>query len=355
MELISIIVPVYNVAQYIEECVGSLTRQTYKNIEIILINDCSKDNSLEICQKLADKDARIKVINNEKNLGVSYTRNHGLQIAKGKYILFVDSDDVVDEQLCELAINEMKVHKVDTVHWGYKKFNDETHKVFYEKDAVMKNSGVITQPDITNKFLPYFTISYDDLYTWFRSDKSFNEIIYNKKQPGYCYRYLMSKKIIDNNNLMFCENVGYGEDLIFVSEYLLCCKSMSIMNKKLYYYRDRPGSAMHSKHSVEEKMGSIMAKNNILRHVLPEEQCKMSGLWKGQTLLVALNGARVHSLKEYKKMLSYSCIREAISDISIKYAPLKYKVAIGLLKLRMVSIYYFIIKILSKGGFKYER
>lgn len=355
MELISIIVPVYNVAPYLEECVSSLSKQTYKNIEIILVNDCSKDNSLEICKKLANADSRIIVINNNKNSGVSYTRNHGLQVAKGKYILFVDSDDIVDKQLCELAINEMQTHKVDTVHWGYKKFNDETHEVFYEKDAVMKNFGVITQPAITDKFLPHFTISYDDLYSWFRSGKSFNEVIYDKKQPGYCYRYLMSKDVIDSNNLTFCEGVGYGEDLIFVSEYLLCCKSMAIMNRKLYYYRDRPGSAMHSKHSVEEKMGSILAKNNILRHVLPEEQQKIAGLWKGQTLLVALNGARVHSLKEYRKMLRYRCVREAISDISIKFAPLQYKVAIGLLKLRMVSIYYLIIRILSKGGFKYER
>lgn len=355
MELISIIVPVYNVASYLKECVKSLTQQTYRNIEIILVEDCSKDNSLQVCKELSAEDSRVVVLENEVNSGVSATRNNGLKAAKGKYILFVDSDDIVDNRLCEIAINEIQEEKVDTVHWGYKKFRDGTNEVFYEKDAVMKGAGVIYQPTIRDEFIPRFTISYNDIYSWFKSDKSFDEAIYNNKQPGYCFRYLMSKSVIDENNLRFCEDVGYGEDVIFVSEYLLCCKSVAILDYKLYLYRDRLESAMHKKHSPEEKVGSILAKNHILSYVGKEERRRISEQWKGQTLLIALNGARVHTLKEYKQLLSYKCIKEAISDFDTSNAPFQYRIAIGLLKVRAISVYYLIIKILSKGGFKYER
>lgn len=355
MDLISIIVPIFNVATYIEECVISLINQSYVNIEIILINDCSTDNSLEICERLAQTDNRIRVFSNEKNEGVSISRNRGIALANGKYILFVDGDDIVDIQLCEMAMNEIWEKGVDTVHWGYKKFSNTTKEVIYERDPIMCDANIIEQPEIREKFLTYFTISYDDLYNWFTSRRGFDEAIYNLKQPGYCFRYLMSKDVIKLNKLHFCEGLGYGEDLIFVSEYLLCCSNIAILNKKLYFYRDRPNSIMHTKHSVDEKISSIMKKNNILYYVQQDKREEIAKLWKGQIVLIALNGARVHTLGEYKKLLSYPCVKDAIAGLKILKAPLQYKIAIGLLKMRMVAFYYIIIKVLSRGGFKYER
>ncbi len=103
-ELISIIVPVYNVEQYLEKCVKSIIRQTYKNIEIILIDDGATDSSGKICDKLKLKDNRIKVIHKE-NGGLSDARNAGLKVAKGEYIGFVDSDDYIKEDMFETLYN----------------------------------------------------------------------------------------------------------------------------------------------------------------------------------------------------------------------------------------------------------
>ena len=101
--LISIIVPVYNVSEYLPRCLDSLINQTYKNIEIILVNDGSTDNSLEICKKYAEKDLRIKVIDKE-NGGISSARNTGIAEASGEWIGFVDSDDYIEPCTYEIFL-----------------------------------------------------------------------------------------------------------------------------------------------------------------------------------------------------------------------------------------------------------
>ena len=95
-DLISIVIPIYNASKYLEKCINSVINQTYKNLEIILVNDGSIDNSLDICNDFKDKDNRIKVIS-KKNEGVSKTRNIGIDKCKGKYLMFLDSDDYIDE------------------------------------------------------------------------------------------------------------------------------------------------------------------------------------------------------------------------------------------------------------------
>jgi len=99
--LISIIIPVYNVESYLKDCLESVINQTYKNLEIIIINDGSQDNSKEICYNYAKKDSRIKLIN-KKNEGVSAARNTGMDLATGEYISFIDSDDYIDNDMIEI-------------------------------------------------------------------------------------------------------------------------------------------------------------------------------------------------------------------------------------------------------------
>lgn len=352
--LISVIVPVYNTSKYLHDCLTSIVRQTYNNIEIILIDDCSLDDSAEICKNFAEQDSRISFIKNNKNMGVSATRNKGIQMAKGDYLLFVDSDDMVDTTLCEKAVAVLKAENADTVHWGYKKFKDETGKIFYEKDAIMADRKVVEQPEISDNMITYFTIGYNDLYKWFKSGKSFDEAIFKWKQPAYCYRWMFSKKIIIENEIRFREDIGYGEDIIFVTEYLLICSKVAILKENLSLYRDRPGSAMHTAHSVEQKMTSIEGQLSILKYVDKNKRRHFIEMRQGQFVLIALNGARVHSLADFRKLMKYNCIKDAIKGVRINEAPFKWKVAIGLLKLRLITIYYITIQLLSIGGFKYE-
>ena len=122
---VSIIVPVYNVEQYIGECLDSILKQTYDNLEVILVEDCSTDNTLSLCQRYAKTDARIKLLRNEKNAGVSFSRNRALEVATGDYIGMIDSDDWIEADYIERMVTALEETGADTCACGYvKEFED---------------------------------------------------------------------------------------------------------------------------------------------------------------------------------------------------------------------------------------
>ena len=144
-ELISIIVPVYNVEKYLEKCVDSIINQTYKNLEIILVDDGSKDSSGKLCDSLKEKDGRIKVIH-KQNGGLSDARNAGLKIANGKYIGFVDSDDYIAKDMYQTLYSLSKKHNADISIVSYYEIyggkvisvRDTKNLVIYDKIDAMK-------------------------------------------------------------------------------------------------------------------------------------------------------------------------------------------------------------------------
>ena len=122
MRKVSIIIPVYNAEKYLSECINSIIYQSYNNLEIILVNDGSTDNSIYICRQYANKDNRIIVIDSD-NYGVSYARNIGIERATGKYIVFIDSDDMIEKDYIGILVTEMEEKNLDMVVCGYKDIN----------------------------------------------------------------------------------------------------------------------------------------------------------------------------------------------------------------------------------------
>ena len=123
--LISVIIPVYNVEKYLEQCLDSVVNQSYKNLEIICINDYSEDNSLEILNCYAKNDNRIIILNNTKNIGLGYTRNMGLNYANGDFIHFLDADDWIELNTYEICADTIRKTKknIDIIKFLYKSFN----------------------------------------------------------------------------------------------------------------------------------------------------------------------------------------------------------------------------------------
>lgn len=117
--LVSVIMPAYNAERYIEESITSVLNQSHKNIELIIVNDCSTDNTLKLVESIAQKDKRVVVINNSFNLGCAESRNRALAIAKGEYIAFCDSDDVWVKNKIEKQLNHIKENDVDMVFTAY--------------------------------------------------------------------------------------------------------------------------------------------------------------------------------------------------------------------------------------------
>ena len=143
-KIISVIIPVYNVENYIEKCLNSIVNQTYNNLEIIIIDDGSTDNSIAIAEKIAENDKRIRIIS-QVNQGVSSARNLGLDNASGEYILFIDSDDWLDLETCKIALDTMIKHDADVVMWPYISeypLNSKVNLFFENKDIVWDETNI---------------------------------------------------------------------------------------------------------------------------------------------------------------------------------------------------------------------
>jgi glycosyltransferase involved in cell wall biosynthesis len=198
--IISIIVPIYNTEKYLKKCIDSLINQTYKNIEIILINDGSKDNSHNIVSSYRDK--RIKYYKKE-NEGIGKTRNFGIDKATGDYLMFIDSDDYISKDCCEKFYNKIKKSKADIV------VSD-----FYK--------------DINGK---YEYIKIDDFED---SNLKDNSSLLVKINPGPCNK-VYKRELVINNNIRFNEQYKY-EDSPFVIESLIKAKKIVKLNEALSYY-----------------------------------------------------------------------------------------------------------------------
>ncbi len=215
---ISVIIPVYNVEKYLKKCLDSVISQTYKNLEIICINDGSPDNCGQILDEYAKKDSRIIVIHQE-NAGVSAARNQGLEIARGEYITFVDSDDWLEPECYELALNVLE--------------NDK------EVDLVGYNADIINSRNDTNQDLQrnknWFTLPFVGKF-----ELSQKIAI---RMCGACWIYLFKASIIKNNKLKF-SNYKFSEDFLFIFEYFAFVKNIYFLDKNLYNYNLAPYSAM---------------------------------------------------------------------------------------------------------------
>lgn len=216
-DLITIIIPVYNVEQFLKRCLDSVIKQTYRNLEIILINDGSTDKSLSILKKYEKKDRRVKVINKE-NGGVSSARNCGLDICCGKYITFIDADDYVE---------------VDYVETLYKKI------IEYDVDIVFSNAIDILENGKTRN---YKKIDKDILLD---KEKLFGEILKEKIIFGISCANLYSRKVI--NNIRFDEKMRIAEDVKFNLDIIKnISNQVLVMNERKYYYVFRKSSATKS-------------------------------------------------------------------------------------------------------------
>lgn len=213
MPKISVIIPVYNVEKYLAECLTSVVNQTFKDIEIICVNDGSTDNSPMILEEFAQKDSRIKIINQE-NQGMSCARNAGLAVATGEYITFVDSDDYIELKTYETIFNSLK-QTPDLICFGTNIIEQEIKRFEHRnKYYDIKFSGL---QKATCKHLKNTDVS-----------------VWNK---------IFKASIIKKYNIIFPSKLHY-EDYSFVNKYFICCKDVFYIKEKLYNYRRRPNSIM---------------------------------------------------------------------------------------------------------------
>ena len=220
--LISIIIPAYNTAPYIHRAIESSIRQTHKNVEIIIVDDGSQDDTLKVAESFAAKDERVRVFH-QNNAGVSAARNYGIREAHGEYLMFLDSDDWLEDDAAEFLLSEQIQHP-DLMTAA------DIFRVYFDTE----NNNILRRKTY-RETLP--SGLFDVEGTIYASIKL---IMFN------VYPKIFRRDIIDENGISFHEGIHYGEDQLFVFSYLSCMKGTAFFSRPLLNYLTRPGSAMQT-------------------------------------------------------------------------------------------------------------
>lgn len=289
--MISIIIPVYNVGEYLPKCLESILAQTYRQFEVILVDDGSLDDSGSICDRFASQDMRISVIH-KTNGGVSSARNAGLRVAKGEYVSFIDSDDFVGNNYLQRLVDEMECCNVDMVAGGEIKVENGSEQPFSFRRAIL------TQKDFSDLFSKY-----------------------DFQKRCSPWGKLFKTQIIRDAKLEFNENIHLGEDIIFMFYYINLCSSICLTPSSEYYYLQRLGSLTKRLNQFDSEAQGYFeytkVKNRLIEHFdIKELSCRKLNQWsiifldrvkmsildrltKEQQLL-ALSKFDWRALKEYK-------------------------------------------------------
>ena len=326
---ISVIVPVYNVEEYLAQCLDSIVGQTYRDLEIILVDDGSTDDSAKICAEYAAKDSRISVIR-QPNAGVSVARNTGIESATGDYITFVDSDDWLD--------NEM-----------YKKMMDQI-KNSPGLDMVMCDSTLVTE-DSEIKFTDFIREGYysksqiiSELYPVLLVTEDFGKI-----PIVSVWNCLMKRSILMDHHIRFDPVLRYGEDYLFMPEVVIHTTSF-FYHKGTHYYHYRQYEESRSKKLQPDWWPNFLDLNKKLNDLLANSkefdftrQLKLQLIHSALFLTSAIvsNKAlrRGEKLRLLKKSFMESALKKAFSDLDFKKQTLSLKVVLYLMKNEMALTY----------------
>lgn len=216
---VSVIVPVYNAEKCIEKTVRSVLDQTIKDIEVILVDDCSADDSFACCNRISSGDHRVKVYRHTVNRGVSAARNTGLSHASGKYVLFVDGDDILDEDMIAVLIGLMEEeNRIDLAVCGFYINDIPQYGLHKEKDRIERLECARGIAGVGGSLV-----------------------------KGYAVNKLFKRKIIVDNHLKFDEDASICEDALFCYQYVWYCDLINYDPVCKYHYIIHSGSATHGK------------------------------------------------------------------------------------------------------------
>lgn len=326
---VSIIIPVYNSAQTIKKCVGSLVNQTYHDIEILLVNDGSKDNSKQICEDLIKEDTRIRFIDCKVNHGAGLARNEGLKLMSGDWVTFCDSDDHPDK------------------NW----INDFILGIRDDAQLVVQGFYCDNWPDhdsISNKIIAYNGFGDRDYIV---------ERLCRKNVFGYLWCKLYRTSII-KDNILFFKNIIMIEDEMFNIEYLKYVKNISCVDKCNYYY-NRPD--FYEKYGKVDNFKANIDMFNASCDAFGDKSFILKDMYLSRATDWLLSSYRKHEKDKLQKLSVYcktvaSYIRYAKTcRKTIKY--IRYFLFSDNLWLtdKTVILYVFLLKILGKGELLFSR
>ena len=329
-ELVSIIVPVYNCEKYIDRCIKSLIGQTYKNLEIIIINDGSTDNSLEIIRKYEKKDTRIKLID-KNNEGVSVARNFGIKHANGKYLTFVDADDWLELNAIEIYHNVMLEYNVDVVRGNY--YLNKNAESIYKKGKMY---------EFSNKFFDSKGIQ----------EKVVKRFLLSKKSITNFVMLLFIRTEIVKDIIHFNEHLFMMEDVAYYFELFQSINNIYFLDYPQYHYFENSDSATKSKNKYLKNIEGIIDTNKYLINLMRKYNCynkdfekklNASNLSTIMNYLLFYVRMNIKSNENKKLFVNFLNSKENVLqslEINCNNIPLKNKIAILIFKNKWYEILY---------------
>ncbi|MBO5199770.1 MAG: glycosyltransferase [Clostridia bacterium] len=347
--LVSIIVPVYNAQDYLEGCIASLIGQTYQNIEILLINDGSTDNSPLLCDRFADEDNRIRVFHKE-NGGTHTARNLGIQQAKGDYVMFIDPDDWVDTNTVEKLVSEIEKHNLDVVRFNYVKEFGE-HSV--AKSNTFVSEEVCWGENCRNVCRQTIGLIKDEL----KHPENLNFL------ASVCFA-TYKKSIIIESDIKFVNirEIATFSDGLFNIAFLMRANSFKFIDKCFYHYRKCNAASATSNYRpdfLKRQMIMFGYMEQMVKEIDRKEcyeafnnRIALSTMEMCINALLSDKGF-VNKYKEIKFILNNSAHKNAYKQFALKHFSLKWRIYYFFVKYRMTIFVYamsYAIRKIQKRG-----
>ena len=326
MSKVSVIVPVYNGEKYIKKCIDSITNQTFKDFELIVVNDGSTDNTLKILNEIKDK--RL-IILDKKNGGVSSARNMGYSRASGKYVLFFDSDDFMENEMLEIMVNDIENNDVQAVrcnlyiYYEDTKIKEKYYEYLFNGEYHIVNRNTILESAISGDIMAF--------------------------SPNMLF------KRNDNINL-YNEKIQYMEDVIFYVTILKDISKIYIENRPLFNYVKNKNSSTNDQEKIMINILSLPLYKKEL-----EKELKKQGFYTEKrikkvnlrlTILVSdllaqknWNKGKIFAIKEFKQVFENDKILEFINNTNIKKLKLYKRILIILGKSKCYRLLYYYMKV----------
>ena len=334
---VSIVIPAYNLVEYIQPCLYSIANQTYTDFEVIFVNDGSTDGTGAILDAYAVNDSRVQVIH-QPNGGVSAARNAGLRAAAGKFVLFFDGDDFFEPETVAELLARIRATNADALVYGYRRFldgavTDECPPVFAE--------GLYEGDAINTSILPHFVgFSNDAVNRWLTGEPNALYV----ENPAL-WRCMARIDVIKRNNLEFDTNLKIGEDTIFITDLLSCCERLFVLHKCYYYLVSRKTSAIalyegNAAAKLDGKRRLLAARNELTARVKRRGGPDIAPHWQGTVVMSALELAFLFAKRKpfresYRAFICYARsdgARAAAGALTLKMKPSARAVPLLMLK-----------------------
>jgi glycosyltransferase involved in cell wall biosynthesis len=319
----SIVIPAYNVAGYIEKCMDSILAQTFRDFEVIIVDDGSTDDTPMICDRYAQLDDRTTVIH-KNNKGVSAARNTGIEKVQGEFILFFDGDDFTEPYTCEELFRIAREKDADTVIYGYHRFENGKVK---ETCPPIFDEGHYRGESILDLLLPRFIgVSSEGVNHWLKNEKNALYV----ENPAL-WRIMVSSRVVKENGILFDKNLRVGEDTVFITEYLSYAQSCYVYPKCYYYLVTRETSTIYvyEKDPMAKLGGKIRlldSRKKLTGRILARRNLNISQYWYGTVIMSCIELAFLFAKKDtehrffsrYRMFLQYVKMKD-VDEILRKF------------------------------------